>query len=304
MTPVARLRAHERTNLRTWERVADWYERRHSKTLERDDPMGWGMWHRTERELRVLGEVRGRDVLELGCGAGRWAVGLAHHGARVVALDLSPTRLRQARAEVEAAGVEVRLVEASAESVPLPSKSFDIVFCDWGALTFADPYRTIPEASRLLRDGGLLAFLTSSPFRSVCTNRRSDRLTRRLQNDYFTLHREEFPGEVNFNLGYGDWIRLFRANALTVEDLLEIPPPRRARTTYLTKAEADWAHHWPIEVIWRARKSGTPAGAVARRGTRSRRRRSGGAAERPSTGASRGGGPAPSRSRAPGGRSR
>jgi len=242
-------------NRAMWERNAKAYERRNSRTLERDDPMGWGMWHIPERELQVLGAVRGKDVLELGCGAARWSVALAQRGARVVGLDFSAARLDQARAQMAAARVDFPLLEASAEAVPLPSARFDIVFCDWGAITFTDPYRTIPEAARLLRPGGLLAFTTSSPFRSVCLNRKTDRLSRRLVNDYFGLHREEYPGEVNFNLPYGKWIRLFAENSLVVEDLLEIPPPARARTTYLSKRDVEWARHWPVEVIWRARKA-------------------------------------------------
>jgi ubiquinone/menaquinone biosynthesis C-methylase UbiE len=258
MPPTARLRPHEKKNRALWDKVAVRYERTHAKTLSRNTFMGWGVWHRAESELQVLGGVRGRDVLELGCGAGRWAVALAQRGARVTALDLSPARLRQARAEMLDAGLDFPLLEASAEAVPLPSKSQDIVFCDWGALTFADPYRSVPEAARLLRPGGLLAFLTASPFRSLCLNRTTDRLSRRLQYDYFDLHREEYRDEVNFNLPYGEWIRLFRANSLVVEDLIELPPPPHGRTTYVSKTEAEWARHWPTEVIWRARKTREP----------------------------------------------
>jgi ubiquinone/menaquinone biosynthesis C-methylase UbiE len=259
--PATRLRPHEEKNRALWDRVAGSYEGRHGRTLSRGTAMGWGMWHRPERELRVLGEVRGRDVLEVGCGAGRWAVALAQRGARVVALDLSPERLRQARAEMVAAGLDFPLVEGSVESVPLPGGRFDIVFCDWGAFTFADPYRTVPEAARLLRNGGLLAFLTASPLRSLCLSRKSDRLGRRLLYPYFDLHREEYPDEVNFNLGYGAWIRLFRANSLEVEDLIELQAPPRRQTTYLSKREIAWARRWPIEVIWRVRKR---AGAARR----------------------------------------
>lgn len=252
-------RAHERTNRALWEKVAADYERRNARTLSRGSAMGWGMWHRPERELRVLGEVRGKDILELGCGAARWSVELAQHGARMVGLDFSPARLDQARGQMERAGVDFPLVRASAESVPLPSGRFDIVFCDWGAVTFTDPYRTVPEVARLLRSGGLFAFSNSSPFRSLCQDRKTDRLSRRLLYDYYGLHRLDYPDEVNFNLTYGEWIRLFRENDLTVEDLIELRPARGARTTYLSKRDSEWARHWPMEVIWRARKSGVPA---------------------------------------------
>jgi len=222
------------------------------------------MWHRPERELRILGETRGKDILELGCGAARWSVELARRGARMVALDFSAARLEQARRLMVAAGVDFPLIEASAESVPLPAGRFDIVFCDWGAVTFTDPHRTVPEVARLLRPGGLFAFSNSSPFRSLCQNRRTDRISSRLLYDYFGLHRVEYPDEVNFQLPYGRWIRLFRDHGLVVEDLLEIPPRRDARTTYLTKSAAEWARQWPMEVIWRVRKPAT----TPRRGPR------------------------------------
>jgi ubiquinone/menaquinone biosynthesis C-methylase UbiE len=72
-------------------------------------------------------------------------------------LDLSARQLEHARELTREAGVEFPLVCASAERT-LADASFDIVFCDYGAMTFADPYRTVPEAFRVLRSGGLLAF--------------------------------------------------------------------------------------------------------------------------------------------------
>jgi SAM-dependent methyltransferase len=233
--------------------------------------MGWGMWHVPERTLQVLGPVRGKDILELGCGAAWWSVALARKGARVVGLDFSAARLDQARTHMAAAGVDFPLVEASAEAVPLPSSRFDIVFCDWGAVTFTDPLRTVPEVARLLRPGGLFAFSNSSPFRSLCQSRTNDRLSRRLRFDYFDLHRMEYPDEVNFNLPYGAWIRLFRTNRLEIEDLIELRPPTGTRTTYLTREAAEWARHWPIEVIWRVRKIDAARAPTPRR-PRGRRR--------------------------------
>jgi hypothetical protein len=141
-------------------------------------------------------------------------------------------------------------------------------------VTFTDPYRTIPEVARLLRNGGLFAFSNSSPFRSVCQNRKRDRLTRRLIYDYFDLHRVEFPDEVNFQLPYGEWIRLFSTNCLTVEDLIETRPPPGVQSTFLSKVEREWARHWPLEVIWRLRKVGPTPRPKGR--TRSLRRRAAG----------------------------
>ena len=215
------------------------------------------MWHVPEAELRVLGDVKGLDVLELGCGAAQWSIALAKLGARPVGLDLSPRQLDHARRAVTEAGVDFPLVEASAEEVPLADESFDVVFCDHGAFNFADPTRLVPECARLLRSGGLLAFNTPSPLADLVYDAEGDRIVDRLVNDYFGLRRFEDHEEVSFQLPYGEWIRLLRANGFVVEDLIEIRPPEGASTTY-DFAPLEWARRWPAENIWKARR-GRPA---------------------------------------------
>jgi len=139
------LSEHARKNRTMWESSSDSYEQRHALALSGEKAMAWGMWRIPEEELHVLGEVAGKDILELGCGAARWSIALAQCGGRPVGLDFSSRQLQQARRLMEEAGVDFPLIEASAEDVPLPAASFDIVFCDWGAMTFCDPQRTVPE---------------------------------------------------------------------------------------------------------------------------------------------------------------
>jgi SAM-dependent methyltransferase len=211
------------------------------------------VWHVPEAELRVLGDVKGLDVLELGCGGAQWSIALAKLGARPVGLDLSPRQLDHARRAMAAAGVDFPLVEASAEEVPLADEGFDVVFCDHGAFNFADPTRLVPECARLLRSGGLLAFNTPSPLVDLVYDVEGDRIVDRLVNDYFELRGFEGDDEVSFQLPYGEWIRLLRANGFEVEDLIEIRPPEGATTTY-DFAPLEWARRWPAENIWKARK--------------------------------------------------
>jgi ubiquinone/menaquinone biosynthesis C-methylase UbiE len=248
------LTPHATTNRALWERTSDSYERRNAASLAGQHTMSWGLWRVPERELQVLGDVVGKDILEYGCGAARWSIALAQAGARPVGLDLSPTQLGHARRLMAEAGVDFPLIEASAEAVPLPNASFDIVFCDWGAMTFCDPYLTVPEVSRLLRPGGLFAFSTATPISIIAQDFAADTHTDRLHNDYFGLHRLEWPDEVDFQLPYGEWIRLFRRNHLIVEDLIEPQAPADAISTYRTPAQLAWARRWPMENIWKLRK--------------------------------------------------
>lgn len=248
------LSSHVEINRALWEAASDSYEERHAAALSGDQAPAWGVWRISESELSVLGDVRDKDVLEFGCGAARWSIALAGKGARPVGLGLSPRQLSHARWLMAEAGVEFPLIEGSAELVPLPDACFDIVFCDWGAMTFADPYRTVPEASRLLRPGGLFAFSTATPIQMMCLDMETDQLTRSLKHDYFGMHRFEWEDEVNFQLPYGDWIRLFGRSRLAVEELIETRPGEGVSSTYRDESETEWARHWPMECIWKVRK--------------------------------------------------
>jgi SAM-dependent methyltransferase len=241
-------------NRAAWDRISDEYQERHAEFIGRTE-VRWGMWQIPEEELGVLGDVAGKDVLELGCGAAQWSVLLARAGAHVVGLDNSERQLEHARRLMAQAGVEFPLVHAAAEDVPLPDGSFDVVFCDHGGMTFGDPYRTAPETARLLRSGGLLAFSHVTPFGMVCWDEEAEAYVPRLAAPYFGMHRFDEPGEpVEFNLPYGEWIRLFREHGFRVDALIEIRPPEGAESTYRSAEDTEWARSWPMEEIWRCVK--------------------------------------------------
>ncbi|HSL76702.1 MAG TPA: class I SAM-dependent methyltransferase [Candidatus Limnocylindrales bacterium] len=254
-TGLSGLSEHERQNRDAWNADADDYQARHGDQLAESTGLAWGVMQIPEAELRVLGDVAGKDVLELGCGAAQWSIALAKLGARPVGIDLSDRQLEHARRLQVEAGIDFPLIHASAENVPLPDASFDIVFCDHGAMTFADPYRTVPEASRLLRPGGLFAFSHHTPIESIVWPLDSDRVGERLVVDYFGMHRLDDGETSTFQLPYGEWIRLFRTNGFAIEDLIETRPADGATSSYRDAEELAWARRWPAEEIWRVRKT-------------------------------------------------
>jgi SAM-dependent methyltransferase len=197
----APLTPHAQHNREMWDRDADSYQESHGPQLDRAGRTAWGVWQLPESELQVLGEVTGLDVLEFGCGAAQWSIELHRQGARVTGLDNSARQLEHARELMAQAGVEFPLIHGSAESTQLEARSFDIVFCDHGAMTFGDPYLTVPEAARLLRPGGLLAFSMNTPIYDLCWEPGVDGQTERLVTDYWGLHVLEEPGDAtNFQL--------------------------------------------------------------------------------------------------------
>jgi len=238
-------------NREAWNAKSDWYQAKHGPQLD-TRPLAWGAWAIPEADIGALGDVSGLVVLELGCGGGQWSAFLADAGARPVGLDLSERQL-------EAAKIRMRrpypLVQADGGRVPLASATVDLVVSDHGAMSWADPFRTVPEAARVLRPGGRLVFCTSTPWLYVCVGP-EDRPSDTLTQDYFGLHEvEEGDGSSTFMLGYGDWIRLFRRYGLTVEDLIELRPPEGATTAYDEYVPLKWARRWPAEAIWVTRRS-------------------------------------------------
>jgi SAM-dependent methyltransferase len=241
-----------RANRAAWNRDSDSYQAQHQKHLAGE---AWGVWQIPEAEVGALGEVAGKDVLELGCGAAQWSIALARRGARVVGLDNSERQLEHAREAMAEAGLDFPLVHASAEQVPLTDESFDLIFCDYGAMTFADPRRTVPEVARLLRPDGRFVFSHEAPLSWICWTPESDRPEPALRRDYFGMERWEDPeGFVEFQLPYGEWIGLFRAHGLAVEALVELRPPEGATSTYRDAETFRWARRWPHEQIWMVRK--------------------------------------------------
>ncbi|MGI5401440.1 class I SAM-dependent methyltransferase [Streptomyces sp. CA-135486] len=243
-----------RSNRRTWDMWSDGYQEKHGGLLGAHAE-AWGLWRRPESELRVLDPVAGREVLELGCGAAHWAQSLARRGARVVALDISLAQLRHAdRHSRSDAGHQPALVQADAHALPFAAASFDLAFSDYGGMSWADPYRTVPELARVLRPGGQLAFCTNSPFFAMCWDHKTRTLTAELRQAYFGLHtRQVAPDAVDFVLGYGEWVRLFGSHGLFVERLIEEPPAADARTTFGDRP-AEWTSRWPIDAVWSIRK--------------------------------------------------
>jgi SAM-dependent methyltransferase len=217
----------------------------------------WGVFGVPEAVAGLLpADLAGRLVLELGCGTAYVSAWLARLGARPVAVDPAAGQLAIAQRFQAEHGLDFPLVRAAGEQVPVRDRSFDLVVSEYGAAIWADPYRWIPEAARLLRPGGELVFLGNSTLHMLCVpDEEGLPATERLLRPQRDMHRVEWPDDptVEFHLGPGDWIRLLRANEFDVEDLIELWPPegRESSWAFVT---AEWARRWPCEEVWRARR--------------------------------------------------
>jgi SAM-dependent methyltransferase len=243
-------------NRELWDRHSDEYQAAHGPQLAASGGLAWGVWQIPESDLDILGNICDRDVLELGCGAGQWSIALHALGARVTGLDISGRQLEHARLLMTDAAVEFPLAHSAAETTPFKDASFDVVFSDHGAMTFADPYLTVPEVARILRPGGLLAFSMHTPILDIAWKPEADHPGDKLIEDYWDLHLIEQPDEpVAFQLRYGEWIRVFVENRFAIESLIELRPTADALSSYRDVVDRDWARRWPMEHIWRVRRT-------------------------------------------------
>lgn len=221
----------------------------------------WGFWRIPESELRLLPEdMSGMDAIELGCGTGYVSAWMARRGARVVGIDNSARQLDTARRLAAEHGVDLTLIHGNAEAVPCADGAFDFAISEYGAATWCDPYAWIPEAHRLLRPGGELVFMGTTPFVQVCSPvDGSIPATERLERDYFGMHLFDWtdavdePGGIEFNLTISDWFRLFRDVGFDVVDYLE-PRPTHGGQEVRFFVTADWARRWPVEQVWKLRR--------------------------------------------------
>jgi SAM-dependent methyltransferase len=246
---------HARINKESWEaEAANFVEaaRRNWDT----DVIEWGMFGVPESEVGALpADVAGLDVVELGCGTAYLSAWMARRGARPIGVDITENQLATARAMQAQHGLEFPLIQASAEDVPLPGDCADLVVSEYGASLWCEPQAWIGEATRLLRPGGRLTFLTNHVLVALTAQPDGpnvDRLVRG-QREIARLVYEDDPA-IEFHLSHGEWFALLTRHGYEVTGLFELyAPPGAEEARYADWMPLEWARHWPVEEIWTAR---------------------------------------------------
>ena len=152
-------------NAADWDAYADEYQSTHGEFLG-DAGFLWGPEGVREDTLGALGPVEGRDVLEIGCGAGQCSRWVLERGGRPIGIDVAMRQLQHSRRIDEEHGLVVPTVLATAADLPFADDSFDVVFSAFGALQFvADATALVADVARVLRPGGTFAFSVTHPTR-------------------------------------------------------------------------------------------------------------------------------------------
>lgn len=195
-----------------WDQDAQRYHESHASYLS---SFYWCPEMLHEKDARLLGDVTGKKVLEIGCGSAPCTQWLVNRCELAVGFDLSMEMLRRGNGN---------LVQADALQMPFATDSFDIVFSAFGAIPFVESsISVLQEAARVVKPGGRFVMSINHPMRWIFAD---DPDSFEVQYSYFD--RDGYTEEENGRLVYaeqhrtiGDRIRELLQAGFVLEDLIE-----------------------------------------------------------------------------------
>jgi len=245
------------TNTETWDRIA-----------VRDQSAGpavgdvhYGPGAPTERELRLLGSVVGKRVLDLGCGAGQAAISLAMQGATAIAVDASSAQLGRARARAEREEVRVEWHEGDvADLAFLGADSVDLVFSAHALDEVRDLSRVFRQVHRVLKPHGAFVFSHEHPL-ALCAGHDAPApgtvpTPGAPSPGRLVVHRSSFDRAPITVERHGEKLTLYPRS---VSDVFTALGRAGFRVEVILEPEPVGADRRPLvpgTIIWRARKEG------------------------------------------------
>lgn len=262
----------------SWESLAAWYDEKQGDTGD--------LWHRTLIDpalLRVLGEVRGLRILDLGCGNGYLSRRFARAGARVVGVDSSAPIIQRAKARESAEPLGIAYHAADAAHLDfLRADRFDVVVSNMALMDMEDAEGAIREVGRVLRKGGRLVASISHPcfdqgtsstwllersFRSLKVSRRITRYRRPFAEEIPWGIEEKAVTTTGYHRPLSWYARALRDAGLLI---LSLEEPEPTPEFVEGSPQGPYVVEIPLHLVVEAVKAGT-APRPAPRGGRPRR---------------------------------
>lgn len=128
------------------------------------DDVYWGDFVATESQLRILGDINGKRILEIGCGGAQNSIALSKRGARTLGVDLSRKQILYGKWLMRNKAEEVSLLVCNMEKLPFKSESSDVVMTAVSLHYAPDLNAVVAEASRVLVKNGCFTFSAAHPF--------------------------------------------------------------------------------------------------------------------------------------------
>lgn len=142
-----------------WENLADWYDEKQGETGD--------LWHRALIDavlVRLVGDPKDRNILDLGCGNGYLSRRFARQGAKMTAVDRSARMIENAKKHDPKNELGINYIVANANHLgSIDGRSFDAVFANMSLMDIEDGEGAISEVSRVLKKGGRFTASISHP---------------------------------------------------------------------------------------------------------------------------------------------
>jgi SAM-dependent methyltransferase len=196
----------------------------------------------TDQEVRLLGDLRAKRVLDLGSGSGASAVAFAQQGAIVIALDATDAQISRARARAEEADVKVEWRTGDlADLAFLRAESIDAAFSAFAVAEVDDAARLFRQVQRVLKPNAPFVFSYAHPM-SLCIDASGV-----VARSYFD------PGPIDVERD-GDSVRIHVRDIGEV--FTELGRAGFRVDTILEPRPATPGARVPDTIVWRARKEG------------------------------------------------
>ena len=244
---------------RTWNEIAPHYQAEHRIPC---DFVHYGPHCPNEDQLQLIGDVKGRRVLEIGCGGGQCSIAFAKRGAIATGIDISDQQVAFARELARQHGVEATFHQGDVTSLNgIADESQDVVFSAYALMYVERLDRCFAEVRRVLKPGGRFVFSVDHPFWYCIAEKEL-----RIEFPYFDHEYsyeweqtglESHPRVRQFQRTPGEYYRLLRGAGLEVLDIIEPEPVAEG-------SGQDWGDYYsperqrmvPATIIWKTQRPG------------------------------------------------
>ena len=234
-----------------WEHASQYYQKESNIKIG----IHYGPGSPFEDKLKLLGNLKGKKVLEVGCGGAQCGIAMAKKGAKVTGIDISEEQLKFAKKLAEKNKVNIKFIQRDFKKFPeVKSNSQDIVFSAF-ALQYADNLlETFKEIYRTLKKKGIFVFSLDHPFFNAMIDEKRSYLHTGKFVETFSDKTKKF---VAYNHTVSELLNTLISAGFIVEKIIE-PDSRK-------KYKGDpWAGLWdytpksmakmPPTIIFKARK--------------------------------------------------
>jgi len=250
----------DRTDMRrTWNEISPHYQAEHRIPCEF---VHYGPHCPNEDQLQLIGDVKGKRVLEIGCGGGQCSIAFAKRGAIATGVDISDEQVTFARELARRHGVEATFHQGDVTSLNgIADESQDVVFSAYALMYVERLDRCFAEVRRVLVSGGLFVSSTDHPF-WCCLAEKELRIEFPYFDHEYSYEWEQTglksrPRVRQFQRTVGEYYRLLRGAGLEVLDIIEPAPVAEG-------SGQDWGDYYsperqkmvPATIIWKTQRPG------------------------------------------------